>query len=135
LAAHFIKYYGNKAGKKITGLSDAALKTMMTYDWPGNIRQLENLIERGVLLAKGEIIENISIPVSQKRDSDKSQEPLNPLKANERDVIINALKKCNGRISGVSGAAELLNLPPTTLASKMKKLGIRKGSWNSQHNF
>jgi len=126
LAAHFIKHYGNKAGKKITGLSDTALKSMMAYDWPGNIRQLENLIERGVLLAKGEVIENISIPGSQKRGADIAQEPLNPLKANERDVIINVLKKCNGRIFGVGGAAELLNLPPSTLTSKMKKLGIRK---------
>jgi DNA-binding NtrC family response regulator len=126
LAAHFIKHYGNKAGKKITGLSDPALKSMMAYNWPGNIRELENLIERGVLLAKGEVIENISIPGSQKRDAYISQEPLNPLKANERDVIINALKKCNGRIFGVGGAAELLNLPPSTLTSKMKRLGIRK---------
>lgn len=126
LAAHFIKYYGNKVGKKITGLSDPALKSMMAYDWPGNIRELENLIERGVLLARGEVIENISIPVPQKRDAYISQEPLNPLKANERDVIINALKKCNGRIFGIGGAAELLNLPPSTLTSKMKRLGIRK---------
>jgi len=79
-----------------------------------------------VLHAKGEVIENISIPGSQKRGADIAQEPLNPLKANERDVIINVLKKCNGRIFGVGGAAELLNLPPSTLTSKMKKLGIRK---------
>jgi DNA-binding NtrC family response regulator len=126
LAAHFVRYYSNKAGKKITGLSDNALKSMTAYHWPGNIRELENLMERGVLLSKGELIENISLSGGQKKDLGTSQEPLNPLKANERDIIIDALKKSGGRIFGAGGAAELLNLPPTTLTSKMKKLGIRK---------
>lgn len=126
LAAHFIQHYGKKAAKRITGISDVALKSMMAYDWPGNIRQLENLIERGVLLAKGEIIETISLPGVKKNDASISRDIMDPLKASERDVIIDALKKCNGRIFGAGGAAEFLNIPPTTLTSKMKKLGIRK---------
>ena len=128
LANHFISIYNRKAGKKITGISEKALRSMTAYNWPGNIRQLENLIERSVLLTKGSIIEDISIPALQKSDI-----PMPPLDThmktiheNERDYIILVLKKCKGKIWGSGGAAELLNLPPTTLKSKMKKLGIRK---------
>jgi transcriptional regulator with GAF, ATPase, and Fis domain len=59
LVNHFINYYNRKAGKKIMGVSDNVLKNMLDYHWPGNIRELENLIERSVLLAKGTVIENI----------------------------------------------------------------------------
>ncbi len=130
LADHFIRYYNRKAGKKITGLSDRVLKTMMAYDWPGNIRELENLIERGVLLAKGTIIEEISIPGLQKIriSPDTRNFHTKTIHENERDYIVAVLKKCNGRIWGAGGAAEVLNIPPTTLKSKMKKLGIEKNS-------
>src|SRR5258706_9502892 len=101
---------------------------MMDYHWPGNIRELENLIERSVLLAKGTIIEDISIPVSQKKEisSGIPDAHMKTIHENERDYIISVLKKCNGRIWGAGGAAEILNVPPTTLKSKMKKLGISK---------
>ena len=128
LANHFINYYNRKAGKKITGLSDKVLKNMMAYHWPGNIRELENLIERSVLLAKGTIIEEISLPVSQKKEISLGIQDshMKTIHENERDYIITILKKCNGRIWGAGGAAEVLNVPPSTLKSKMKKLGIRK---------
>jgi len=128
LANHFISIYSRKAGKKITGISEKALRAMMAYQWPGNIRQLENLIERGVLLAKGSIIEDISIPVLQMHDIPVIAQDahMKTIHENERDYIILVLKKCKGKIWGSGGAAELLNLPPTTLKSKMKKLGIRK---------
>jgi transcriptional regulator with GAF, ATPase, and Fis domain len=130
LALHFITIYNRKAGKKITGLSDKVLKNMMNYHWPGNIRELENLIERGVLLAKGTIIEDISIPVSQKKEISLvvQDSHMKTIHENERDYIITVLKKCNGRIWGAGGAAEVLNVPPSTLKSKMKKLGIQKES-------
>ncbi|MDO9374256.1 MAG: sigma 54-interacting transcriptional regulator [Ferruginibacter sp.] len=125
LADHFIKIYNRKAGKKISGLSEKVLKNMIAYHWPGNIRELENVIERSVLLAKGTIIEDGLLPAVQKKDApiDFRMKTSNE---NERDYIITVLKKCSGKIWGSSGAAEILNLPPTTLASKMKKLGIQK---------
>ena len=128
LAHHFINIYNRKSGKKITGISDRVLKNMMAYNWPGNIRELENLIERGVLLTKGTIIEDISLPVIQKKDSstDTHNSHMKTIHENERDYIITVLKKCNGRIWGSGGAAEVLNIPPSTLKSKMKKLGIQK---------
>jgi DNA-binding NtrC family response regulator len=128
LAHHFINYYNHKAGKKISGLSDKVLKNMVTYNWPGNIRELEHLIERGVLLAKGTIIEDLLLPAARKNEIpvDSQSFSMKTIYENERDYIITVLKKCDGRVWGVGGAAEVLNLPPSTLKSKMKKLGIQK---------
>ena len=128
LANHFINIYNQKAGKRITGLSDRAERKLMAYHWPGNIRELENIIERSVLLAKGSVIEEVSLTVLlQNPNSVQTNDfRLKTSHENERDHIINVLKKCNGKIWGAGGAADVLNLPPTTLKSKMKKLGIEK---------
>jgi len=126
LANHFIAYYNRKAGKKIIGVSDNVLKNMLAYHWPGNIRELENLIERSVLLAKGTFIENISLPIVKKEFSNTQDLHIKTIHENERDYIIAVLKKCNGKIWGSGGAAEVLHVPPSTLKSKMKKLGISK---------
>jgi DNA-binding NtrC family response regulator len=129
LSEYFINYFNRKAGKRITGFSDKVVKSMMSYHWPGNIRELENLIERSVLLAKGTIIEDISIPVSQHKEVSLSisGSHMKTIHENERDYILAILEKCKGRIWGAGGAAEVLNIPPSTLKSKMKKLGIKKG--------
>ncbi len=128
LAQHFIKIYNRKSGKHITGLSDRVLRNLMTYDWPGNIRELENLIERSVLLAKGTVIEELSLPAMQRNELaiNRQDFPIKTILDNERDHIIAVLKKCHGRIWGLGGAAEALNIPPSTLKSKMKKLDIQK---------
>lgn len=127
LADHFIKYFNRKAGKKVSGLSEDAMKQLMNYSWPGNIRELENIIERSVLLAKDSLIKEIDLPViTGKGWRNEDDEPIKSIEENERDHIIHVLKKCNGKIWGEGGAAEMLNVPPTTLNSKMKKLGIRK---------
>jgi len=128
LAYHFMNHYSQKAGKQINGLSNNALKKLLAYDWPGNIRQLENLIERHVLLAKGIIIEDISLPATQRKETESNSEEFRTktIEEMERDYIISVLKKSNGRIWGTGGAAEILNIRPTTLRSKMQKLGIKK---------
>ena len=128
LSIHFMNYYNRKAGKKITGLSDKVLERMKAYHWPGNIRELENVIERSVLLTKGSIIEDIGIPASQKKEGARLNEELRlkTIDENERDHIITVLRKCNGKVWGAGGAAEVLNVPSSTLRSKMKKLGITK---------
>jgi DNA-binding NtrC family response regulator len=130
LAQHFIANYSQKAAKSISGLSEKALQKMMLYPWPGNIRELEHLIERSVVLAKGPVIEDVMLPnVTAMPSLNGHSSHLKTIHENERDHIIQVLKKCNGKIWGVGGAAELLNVPPSTLTSKMKKLGIRKESY------
>jgi len=127
LAHHFMHYYNRKTGKKITGFSDKVLKNMMAYSWPGNIRELEHLIERSILMAKSNMIEDVAIPVKPGKTENMEEARMKTIHENERDYIISVLKKCNGRIWGAGAAAEILNIPPTTLKSKMNKLGIKKG--------
>lgn len=127
LAQHFITIYNGKSGKKITGFSDKVIKMMMAYSWPGNIRELEHVIERCVLLAKGTVIEDVPLPTLAKSATLNDHDfQMKTIHENERDHIIAVLKKCNGKIWGTGGAAEILNVPPSTLKSKMIKLGIQK---------
>ncbi len=128
LANHFLNIYNTKTGKNIKGLTDKVLNSLQNYNWPGNIRELENLVERNVLLAKGDWIENIVLPVMTESPTDAAVDHtgVKTMKESEKAHILAALKTCNGKIWGEGGAASLLNLPPTTLNSKMKKLGIRK---------
>lgn len=126
LAYFFMNYYNNKSGKKITGISENVLKKLMAYHWPGNIRELEHLIERHVLLSKGTIIEDIQLPVMTPDAATVTDESrMKTIHENERDYIISVLRKCNGKVWGAGAAAEILNLPPSTLKSRMIKLGIR----------
>jgi DNA-binding NtrC family response regulator len=133
LASHFVAQYNRKTGKQVTGLSEKVLRSMEAYHWPGNIRELENCMERCILLTKGSIIEEISLPTHQKNGFPRitPDSRMKTIDENERDHIMTVLKQCNGKIWGSGGAAELLNVPPSTLKSKMKKLGIRreKSDW------
>jgi DNA-binding NtrC family response regulator len=127
LAAHFIELYNRKTGKKIEGVSAKAKEQLMAYHWPGNIRELEHVIERSILLAKDTIIEEVLISRMKGKDSTafvSEDERIKTIHENERDHILAVLRKCKGKIWGVGAAAELLNIPPSTLKSKMKKLGI-----------
>lgn len=128
LSNHFIQYFSRKAGKKVTGLSEKTEKVMMTYHWPGNIRELEHFVERSVLLAKGLLIDASPVTGIQKKDPPGTEQSsyIKTIQENERDHILSVLKKCHGRIWGPGAAAEILNILPSTLKSKMKKLGIKK---------
>lgn len=129
LINHFLSYHAAKAGKKVTKFSHKALEGMKAYSWPGNVRELENIIERNILLAKGDTIKEIVFPdaaaVTGKEDNDDFH--LKTLQEVEKEHILKVIAKCKGRISGPYGAAVILNLPATTLISKMQKLGIKKG--------
>jgi formate hydrogenlyase transcriptional activator len=130
LAAHFIKVHAKKIGRRIEALSPIVLQELMTYDWPGNIRELENLLERSVLLASGSTIEKVDLP-STKWDSAGNSDNEMPVRLrsladNEKQHILSVLKYCGEQVSGKSGAAAILGIPPSTLISRMKRLGITK---------
>ncbi len=131
LANHFIKHFSSKNGKTITGLSDYALDQLTAYHWPGNVRELEHLMERTILLSAGPMIKEISLPRLYNNNTQPATnyyEAARPksIDDNAREHILSVLKKCNGKISGAGGAAEILEVQPTTLHSKIKKLGIKK---------
>jgi len=127
IASYFLFRNAQRQNKDINGFSDAAAQAMLTYNWPGNIRELENLVERAVLLTSGKIITSI-LPVanSVKRNYVPDTASLKTMDENERDHIIKVLESCNWKIFGEGGAAEILNINGSTLTSRMKKLGIEK---------
>ncbi|AYB34878.1 sigma 54-interacting transcriptional regulator [Chryseolinea soli] len=125
LASHFLKIMGKASGKDIT-LSASALKQLHNYSWPGNIRELQHLIERHVLLAKSSVIDSFEMPeqLPGASFSQSSDPKIKTFDEMDKEHIISALRRCNGKISGQGGAGHLLQLRPTTLRSKMKRLGI-----------
>jgi two-component system response regulator HydG len=127
LAYFFLNKYAAASKRNISSISEDALSQLQNYDWPGNIRELEHLIERSVLLAKSNEIENFDLPKNLEKQSEESQGEIKSLEEMERNHILNALQSSNGKVSGAGGAAELLKIQAQTLYSKMKKLGIDKG--------
>jgi formate hydrogenlyase transcriptional activator len=123
LANHFLSRFAKKAGRTIETLGDSLLRELMRYDWPGNIRELEHLMERTILLTPGTKISHIELP-STGRISCPVSVPLKTIDENERDHILAIINYCCGRASGNGGAAEILGVPNSTLHSKMKRLGI-----------
>jgi transcriptional regulator with GAF, ATPase, and Fis domain/tetratricopeptide (TPR) repeat protein len=131
LAHHFIDKFSKKMGKKIGRVANEALKGLVDYTWPGNVRELEHFIERAVILSvDGKIhlsgLDDSFVP----RITDKGL-PVTPLADMERGYIERILNATHWRVSGPNGAASILGLKPTTLISRMKKLGIEKPSVTS----
>jgi len=128
LVEYFIERYAKKAGKKITQISHDTLMLFKTYDWPGNIRELQNVIERGVILCEGNSFSiDANWLVNAPSSRSRSQEALETVLAErETELITQALAESGGRIAGPAGAAAKLKLPRQTLTSKMKSLGISR---------
>jgi transcriptional regulator with GAF, ATPase, and Fis domain len=128
LANYFLKKYSAEEGKQAPLLSTEATNMLLQYNWPGNIRELENTIQRNVVLAKGNIIDSIEMPrpkinaVGTHTGNDRFKTMIE----NERDHILAVLESCNWKISGKGGAAEILDINVNTLNSRIKKLGIQK---------
>jgi formate hydrogenlyase transcriptional activator len=128
LVEYFVDRYAGKAGKKITGIDRRSLDLLQSYSWPGNIRELQNVIERSVIVCD---TQNLSIDESWiRRGSHPSGLAIQPLSeklaAQEKEMIEAALSETHGRVSGSSGAAARLGIPQSTLDSKIKALKIDK---------
>ena len=119
LVRAFIGEFNKQMGKKVQTVSKKAMTLLQQYGWPGNIRELRNVIERAVILSQGEAL-NLEMPKKLVEPS----APMPSLEDTERQFILKVLDQTGWRIKGVGGAAEILKLKPSTLYSKMKKLGI-----------
>ncbi len=126
LIEHFAKKYAKKINKEISEISPSSMNKLMAYDFLGNVRELENMVERAVILAKGKVL-NFDLSISQKT-SIASSKFLN-MEEMQKKHIIDALKRTKGKVSGALGAGELLGMNGKTLTSRMKKLGIKKSDY------
>jgi formate hydrogenlyase transcriptional activator len=128
LAEYLIARYGKPAGKKFDNIASKTLELFQKYDWPGNIRELQNVIQRGVVICDGPTfsIDETWLAREQARTSDPNLPPSGSPVDSERELIERMLVECRGRVSGPSGAAVKLGIPRQTLESKILRLGINK---------
>jgi transcriptional regulator with GAF, ATPase, and Fis domain len=118
---HYAKELGKTMGKQFTMISRKNLEEIQRYSWPGNIRELRNVVERAVITSKGNSLQ-LDVP----RTAESVPRHLLSLEEHERRYILEVLEKTRWRISGEAGAAAILDMKPTTLHSRMNKLGIRR---------
>jgi len=125
LVRHFVERFAEQMQKHIDVIPDEAMESILSWDWPGNIRELENFIERSVILSPANIL---NAPFAELREQKALTEANSDwtLVGITRDRIIEVLRECGGLISGPTGAAARLGLKRTTLQSKMEKLGISR---------
>jgi formate hydrogenlyase transcriptional activator len=120
LAAHFVRKFAERMGKQACHIPDDVMDALMNYDWPGNIRELQNFIERGVIITTGTVL--------RPRLAELSPQPavttVRTLADAERAYIVETLRETNGVVGGKSGAAAKLGLPRTTLIARMQRLGL-----------
>jgi formate hydrogenlyase transcriptional activator len=136
LGTFFASRCADQVGRTIDGFSPEALERLVSYEWPGNVRELQNIVERAVLLTQGSLVQAdaiaIQAPPAPGWHPDTVVDAKPPVRVGstladvDRDAILRALESSGWRISGAQGAARALGVKPTTLHSKMKRLGIRR---------
>ncbi len=124
LIRYFTQKYAKRMNRNIESIPSAAIEALTRYDWPGNIRELQNLVERSVVLSPGRILQ-IAMPEVVKSAVPSPRIPRLE-KSGERERILQALRESNGKVAGPNGAAARLGIRRTTLQSRMKKLGIER---------
>ena len=125
LVRHFVEKCAERLNRRIELIPDEAIEAMLHWSWPGNIRELENFIERSVILSQGN---TLLVPLAELQQEAVRSEasPDNTLRSKEREHIIEILRQSRGLLSGAAGAAQRLGLKRTTLQYKMQKLGISR---------
>jgi len=131
LVRHFVTNHSRRMGKNITTIPEHTMQALCRWPWPGNIRELENFLERAVILTRGS---ELYVPLAELEtkvaEEEEELERTNPtLQAAEREHILRVLRETNGQIGGADGAAARLGLKRTTLNSKLKKLGIERSDY------
>jgi formate hydrogenlyase transcriptional activator len=134
LVTHFVERFGRRMGREINQIPPETLSALSAYQWPGNIRELQNLIERAVILSDDGVLPN-PLPASRSSviaiASTVTPSPVTTLKDSERTLILRTLERVGWVIGGPKGAATKLGLKRTTLIHKMQKLGISRPAFQS----
>jgi transcriptional regulator with GAF, ATPase, and Fis domain len=135
LANHFVELSVKELGCPKPRLTPAGIETLLAYDWPGNIRELRNVILRAVIFARGGALE-LDLPVTRSALTSLGQpqrDPAEPeylteseMRRRERENVFAVLQKASWKIKGINGAAELLGVNPTTLIARMEKMGLKR---------
>ena len=135
LTANFLSLAAKKLNLPLPKLTQGNMIELQGYDWPGNVRELQNVIERAVItsrsgkvsfnLSKGSKTRQTNVAHAKQSDAKISILTEEEMKLRDRENILNALNQCNWKITGADGAAELLEMKPTTLHSKIKKMGLK----------
>jgi formate hydrogenlyase transcriptional activator len=126
LVKYFVARYSKESGKRIRTIGKQALEHLRGYHWPGNIRELQNVVERAVILSETDTFVVDEIWLKGESADTTQHEGLSELKDREVEMIEAALAETHGRVSGPSGAAAKLGIPRQTLESKIRRLGIDK---------
>ncbi|MHB8216158.1 MAG: sigma 54-interacting transcriptional regulator [Candidatus Sulfotelmatobacter sp.] len=127
LIEHFVHKFALQMKKSITSIPLKTMEQLVRWEWPGNIRELENFVERSVILTPGSVLQ---APLSELQpDIENSNGGTGTLRDKERERILRALRDCHGRLGGPEGAAARLGLKRTTLQSKLDHLGIKPGAY------
>jgi formate hydrogenlyase transcriptional activator len=145
LVTHMVNQFAQKFGKTIDAVPHETMTRLRNYHWPGNIRELRNVIERAVIITQGsqlQVIDDLNMQAIDLEMDDPIIRPDGPffdsfqhgetLEQNEYNLIVRTLKNVHWKLEGPGGAAELLNINPSTLRSKMRKLGIQRPRYNVQ---
>ena len=125
LVEHFVNRYAKKFGKTITSFSPRAMHTLQAHSWPGNVRELANVIERAVIHTQGSVLQMTDRFVQGPQEPPQAQ-ATKTLEEVEREYIIRVLEDTGWRVEGQYGAAKILGLNPSTLRTRMLKLGIQR---------
>ena len=130
LVNHFVNIFARKLGKEIREIPKTVLKELEAYHWPGNVRELQHVIERAVITTQGPVLQ-LAGELESYHPPRSSKTPKPGLVDMERDHILKSLEESNWKVEGQHGAAESLGLNPSTLRTKMRKLGIKRPrKWN-----
>ncbi len=129
LVRHFVQEFSRRNNRAIHTIPSEAMEVLVRYSWPGNIRELQNVIERAVIISRGPVltvaISELDAEIAPKRDADSNESLQDTLNETERSQILRALEAANWVISGPQGAAARLGMKRSTLQLRMQKLGIR----------
>src|SRR5678815_2389912 len=123
IVEHFTRMFSKKVGKSITSISSATMKMFQEHSWPGNVRELSNVVERALVTAQGTVLHVVDQFEPKDAQASELCKTLNEV---EREHITRILEQTGWRLEGPTGAARVLGLNPSTLRTRMLKLGIQK---------